>query len=89
MRHSFKDPGGNSLVLRSVYDAHCPLTYVGPCRIPTSYLVVTRRIVDFESDQPTREAYLAGVKVKPDDARLESIHVLRQRIYAIRRDLRK
>lgn len=47
MSRSFKDLGGNSLVLRAVYDAHCPHTYVGVCRIPTSYFVVTRRIVGF------------------------------------------
>ena len=42
-----------------------------------------------ESAQPTREAYLAGAGVKAYDVRLGSIHELRQRIFAIRRDLRK
>jgi len=42
-----------------------------------------------ELAQPTREAYLAGAGVKDDDVHLGSIHELRQRIDAIRRDLRK
>ena len=41
-----------------------------------------------ESSHHTRQAYLAGVGEKADDVHLDSIRELRQRVVAIRRDLR-
>jgi hypothetical protein len=41
-----------------------------------------------ESSHHTREAYLASVGEKADDVHLDSIRELRQRVAAIRRDLR-